>query len=92
MNTPTRRAFLGLVQNVAVAAAVGTIGVHFIKTAEAMPVASGLQQTGKPSDLAVQVQWGAPPRRPRRGRPRPLPRRRRWVCWWRRGRRICGWR
>lgn len=94
MNAPSRRAFLVLAQNAAVAAAVVAIGPHYIETAEAMPVASDLGTAGKPSNLTTQVQWGAPPRPPGWGRPRPLPRprRRRWVCWWHRGRRICGWR
>jgi hypothetical protein len=92
MNAPTRRAFLGWAQNAAVAAAIGAIGVHFIETAEAMPVAPDLGPAGKPSNLTTQVQWGAPPHSPGWSRPRPLPRRRRWVCWWHRGRRICGWR
>lgn len=39
MNAPTRYAFLGLAQGAVPAAALGAIGVRFIASAEAMPVA-----------------------------------------------------
>lgn len=89
MNAPTRRVFLGLAQGAVAAAAVGAIGVRFIATAEAMPVAANLGQAAITTDIATQAQWG-PPHGPGWGRSRP--RRRRWVCWWHRGRRHCGWR
>ena len=88
MDTPNRRAFLGLAKNAVAAAAIGTIGVRFIAVAEAMPIAPELGQTAGPSDLLTRTQWGPPPH-PGWGRRRP--RRRRWVCWWHRGRRRCGW-
>jgi hypothetical protein len=89
MNAPTRRAFLGFAQGAVAAAAVGAIGVRFISSAEAMPVAANLGRAAITTDLATQAQWG-PPHGPGWGRSRP--RRRRWVCWWHRGRRHCGWR
>jgi hypothetical protein len=103
MNTPSRRAFLGLAQNAVAAAAIGVIGVRFIEAAEAMPIAPDLGQdrgqdlgeARKPSDLLTQAQWGPAPGwgpGPAPGWGRPRPRRRRWVCWWHRGRRHCGWR
>ncbi len=89
MNAPTRRAFLGLAQGAVAAAAVGTIGIRFMASAEAMPIARDLGQAATSSNLVTQAQWG-PPHGP--GWRRPRPRRRRWVCWWHRGRRHCGWR
>lgn len=89
MDTPNRRAFLGLAQNAVAAAAIGAIGVRFIAVADAMPIAPKLGHTDGPSDLLTQAQWGPPPRR---GWGHRRPRSRRWVCWWHRGRRRCGWR
>ena len=89
MDTPNRRAFLGLAKNAVAAAAIGTIGVRFIAVTEAMPIAPKLGQTDRPSDLLTQAQWGPPPHP---GWRRRRPRSRRWVCWWHRGRRRCGWR
>jgi len=96
MNAPTRRDFLGLAQNAAVATAVGVIAVRFLDVAEAMPVAPAPGPVEKRSDLATEVQWGpgwGPGPGPGWGwGPPPPRRRRRRVCWWRRGRRVCGWR
>ncbi len=60
MNAPTRRAFLGFAQGAVAAAAVGAIGVRFISSAEAMPVAANLGQAAITTDLATQAQWGPP--------------------------------
>ena len=86
MSDPTRRAFLGMAKNGIAAAAAGAIGIRFIETAEAMPIAPDLRRAGTPADLVTQAQWG-----PGWGPPPPR-RRRRWVCWRERGRRRCGWR
>jgi hypothetical protein len=90
MDSPTRRAFLGLGQAAIAAAAISAIGLHFDEAAEAMPAVPDLGPTDKPSEFVTQAQWGGPP--PHRRRRRPPPRRRRWVCWWHRGRRHCAWR
>jgi hypothetical protein len=87
MSAPTRRAFLGLAQHAAAAAAVGTFGFRFIGVAEAMTVAPDLGKIEQTSHFVTKAQWGPPPHRWR-----PRPRRRRWVCWWHWGRRVCGWR
>ncbi|MCJ9732604.1 twin-arginine translocation signal domain-containing protein, partial [Bradyrhizobium sp. PRIMUS42] len=76
MDTPNRRAFLGLAKNAVAAAAIGTIGVRFIAVTEAMPIAPKLGQTDRPSDLLTQAQWGPPPHP---GWRRRRPRSRRWV-------------
>jgi hypothetical protein len=47
MDAPTRRNFLGLAQNAIAAAAVGAIGVRFIETANAMPVAPCRDKPGR---------------------------------------------
>ena len=91
MDAPNRRAFLGFAQNAVVAVAIGAIGVRFIESAGAMPMAHDLGQTSERSNDLTQAQWGPPPR-PGWGPPRSPRRRRRWVCWWHRGRRHCGWR
>jgi hypothetical protein len=84
MTASSRRDFLGLAKNAAVAVAVGGIVVRSIGSVDAMPVATDPRGAGKRSDLVTEAQWGPPPRR--------RPRHRRWVCWWHRGRRVCGWR
>lgn len=56
MNAPTRRAFLGLAQGAVPAAALGAIGVRFIASAEAMPVAPNLGPAATAKNLATQAQ------------------------------------
>jgi hypothetical protein len=90
MSLPSRRAFLDLAQGAVALVAVGAVGIRFIETAEAMPIAPapGLDRT--PSSPVVEAQWG-PPHSPRHHH-RSRRRGRRRVCWWHRGRRRCGWR
>lgn len=86
---PDRRAFLRLAGNTLAVAAIGAVGIRYVGTVHAMPIAPAPEISEGHPDLITPAQWGPPhgpgwQRRNRRGR--------RWVCWWHRGRRRCGWR
>jgi len=87
---PDRRAFLRLTGNTLAVAAIGAVGIRYVGTVHAMPIARAPEISEGQPDLITPAQWGPPPHGP--GWRRRSRRGRRWVCWWHRGRRRCGWR